>query len=114
MKQFVMTLHRKAGLQIYTSYMFAQEILQPACSCVIQFLKTILRTEQLTKCCEALQKMRVRLCACKAGLSPPNFFVTDRSKAILLWWFILFYVLVFKVIAAHFSCSFGLRYVFMV
>ena len=29
------------------------------------------RTEQLTKCCEPLQKMRVRLGPCKTGLSPP-------------------------------------------
>ena len=28
------------------------------------------RTEQLTKCCEPLQKMRVRLGTCKTGLSP--------------------------------------------
>ena len=28
------------------------------------------------------------------------FCVTDRSKAILLWWFFLFYVLVFKVVCA--------------
>ena len=37
--------------------------------------------------------MRVRLWPCKTGLSPP----VDRSKAILLWWFFLFYVLVFKI-----------------
>ena len=29
------------------------------------------RTEQLTKCCEPQQKMRVRLGACKTGVSPP-------------------------------------------
>ena len=29
------------------------------------------RTEQPTKCCEPLQKMRVRLGACKIDLSPP-------------------------------------------
>ena len=29
------------------------------------------RTEQLTKCCEPQQKMRVRLGACKTGLSSP-------------------------------------------
>ena len=28
-----------------------------------------MRTEQLTKCCEPLQKMRVRLGPCKTGLS---------------------------------------------
>ena len=51
------------------------------------------RTEQLTKCCEPLQKMRVRLGACKTGLSPTPqlFYITDRSKAILLLRFHLFY-----------------------
>ena len=29
------------------------------------------RTEQLTKCWEPLQKMKVRLGACKTALSPP-------------------------------------------
>ena len=49
-----------------------------------------MRTEELTKCYEPLQKLRVRLWPCKTGL----FCVTDRSKAILLWWLFLFYVLV--------------------
>ena len=39
------------------------------------------RTEQLTKCHEPLQKMRVRFGACKIDLSPPEK------------WFHLFYVL---------------------
>ena len=30
-----------------------------------------MRTEQLTKCCEPLQKLRVRLGSCKTSLSPP-------------------------------------------
>ena len=30
-----------------------------------------MRTEELTKCYEPLQKLRVRLGACKNGLSPP-------------------------------------------
>ena len=30
------------------------------------------------------------------GLSPPVIYITDRSNAILLWWFLLFYVLMFK------------------
>ena len=30
-----------------------------------------MRTEQLTKYCEPLQKLRVRLGTCKTGLSPP-------------------------------------------
>ena len=29
------------------------------------------RTEELTKCFEPLQKLRVRLWPCKTGLSPP-------------------------------------------
>ena len=29
------------------------------------------RAEELTKCCEPLQKLRVRLGTCKIGLSPP-------------------------------------------
>ena len=29
------------------------------------------RTEELTKCYEPLQKLRVRLGTCKTGLSPP-------------------------------------------
>ena len=55
-------------------------------------------TEQLTKCCESLQKM-VRLGACKIDLTPhplpqPQlFYILGRSKAILLLWFYLFYVL---------------------
>ena len=53
------------------------------------------RTEQLTKCYEPLQKLRVRLGSCKTGLSPPVIYINDRSKAILLLWFLLFYVLVF-------------------
>ena len=30
-----------------------------------------MRTEELTKCNEPLQKLRVRLGTCKTGLSPP-------------------------------------------
>ena len=45
-----------------------------------------------------MQKLRVRLWPYQTGLSPPvTVCVTDRSKAILLWWFFLFYVLVFKI-----------------
>ena len=51
--------------------------------------------EQLIKCCEPLQKIRARLYASKIDLTPhPQLFnITDRSKAILLLWFNLFYVL---------------------
>ena len=45
------------------------------------------RTEELTKCYEPLQKLRVRLGTCKIDLSPP---VIYRSKAIRLWWFFRF------------------------
>ena len=38
----------------------------------------------------------MRLGTCKTGLSPPVFYITDRSKGILLWWFLLFNALVFK------------------
>ena len=31
------------------------------------------RTEELTKCCEPLQKLRVRLGACEIDLNPPVF-----------------------------------------
>ena len=56
------------------------------------------RTEQLPKCCEPLQKLRERCCTCKTVLSPPAIlYITDRSSAILLWLFLLFYVLVFKI-----------------
>ena len=34
-------------------------------------LRFTTRTEQLTKCCKPLQKMRVRLGSCKTGLPPP-------------------------------------------
>ena len=51
------------------------------------------RTEQRTKCCEPLQKMRVRLGHCKSIEALKLFYITDRSKAILLLWFYLFYVL---------------------
>ena len=47
-------------------------------------------TEQLAKCCEPLQNMRARLGPCKTGLSPPPL---SSSKAILLLWCYLFYVL---------------------
>ena len=47
------------------------------------------------KCCELLQKLRLRLGTCKIDLSPPVI-LYYRSRAILLWWFLLFYVLEFK------------------
>ena len=40
-------------------------------------LRFTTRTEQLTKCNEPLQKLRVRLWPCKTGLSPP---VTSNTK----------------------------------
>ena len=65
------------------------------------------RFSQLTKCYEPLQKLRVRLGKGKIDLMPPvSLYITDRSKAILLWWFLLFYVLVFKffVLLAPYVC----------
>ena len=43
------------------------------------------RTEQLTKCCEPLHKLRVRLWPCKIDLSPPVIYIADRSMAKHLW-----------------------------
>ena len=60
-----------------------------------------MRTEELTKCYEPLQKLRVRLGTCKIDLSPPVIFITDRSKAILLWWFFRFMSWCLK------NCAFG-------
>ena len=48
------------------------------------------RTSQLTKCCESLQKMGVRLGPCKSSLSSQVFLFTDHSKAILLMCFYIF------------------------
>ena len=36
-------------------------------------------------------------------ISERRTFITDRSKAILLWWFLLFYALVF----IYFFCAVG-------
>ena len=60
-----------------------------------------MKTEQLItcKCCEPLQKIRVRLGACKIDLSSTVIYITDRSKPLLLWWFYLFYVLELNICA---------------
>ena len=47
------------------------------------------RTEQLTKCCEPLQKLRVRSDTCKVGSSPPVIlyywsFQGDTSVVVLI------------------------------
>ena len=70
-----------------------------------------MRTEELTKCCELLQKMRVRLELSKIDLPPPHrvIYITDLSKAILLLWFFLF--LCFGV---EFLCCLNLMYVFII
>ena len=63
------------------------------------------RTEQLTKCCEPLHKMRVRLEVCKIDLPPPPLkllYITDRSKAISSF--------KYGCVLGN-SCSLGLRYV---
>ena len=50
-----------------------------------------MRTEQLTKCFEPLQKLWVRLGSLKTGLNTPVvFYITDRSMAALLVCFSLF------------------------
>ena len=52
-----------------------------------------MRTDQLTKCSELLQKLRARLGACSTGLSPQVIInITGRSLAILLIWFSVFAV----------------------
>ena len=51
---------------VYVAYVFL------ACKFYFSFLTVFIsRTEELTKCCEPLQKLRVRLGTCKTGLSPP-------------------------------------------
>ena len=50
----------------------------------------------------------MRLGPCKIDFSPPVCFITDRPKAILLRWFLLFNVLMFK-----FLCCLRLMYVFI-
>ena len=40
------------------------------------------KIKQLTKLCEPLQKMGVKLSACKTGFSSQQFYIIDRSKAI--------------------------------
>ena len=47
----------------------------------------LVRIFRVYECGEPLQIMRVRLGACKTGLSPPVIYITDRSKAMLLFWF---------------------------
>ena len=43
-----------------------------------------MQTEQPTKCFVPLQKLRVRL---KFKPPPHQYFITDRSKAVVLLWF---------------------------
>ena len=62
-------------------------------------------SKQLTKCCEPLQKMRVRLGAFKPLC---NFYINKRSKAILLLCFHLFFVL-----DSNFLCYLNLMYAFI-
>ena len=62
------------------------------------------RAEKLSKCCQPLQKLRIRLGTGKIDLSLPVIYITDRSRAILLWWFLLFYVLVFKMFVLLVPC----------
>ena len=66
------------------------------------------KTKQLTKCCEPLRKMRVRLCACKIDLRSIYLyyqsFQGDTSVVIL-------FVICFGV---EFLCCLNLMYVFIV
>ena len=64
-----------------------------------------MRTEQIPKCCEPQQKM-VRIGGCKIELGQ-GFYITDRSKAILLLWFHLFYVLESHFCAVLTLCTFS-------
>ena len=50
------------------------------------------RTEQLTKSCEPLQKMRVRLVACKIDLRPPSPFYVLDSNFVLFEPYIRFHI----------------------
>ena len=76
-------------------------------NCFQRIERVSARTCPLLSKIEFWVKLRVRLGACKTGLSPPVKCVTDRSKAIILWWFFLFYVLVF-----NFFCAVGALCVF--
>ena len=55
-----------------------------------------MRTEQISKCCEPQLKLRVMLWPCKTSLSPLVIYITDHSKAKLLWWFLLFCILLWN------------------
>ena len=47
--------------------------------------------------------VQTRIISFRTKLGNPNenkLCVTDRSKSILLWWFFLFYVLVYKIFCA--------------
>ena len=57
--------------------------------------------------CEQLQKLRVRLYPCKIDFIWPLILYTDHSKAILLWWFLLLYVLVLSFCAVSMFCKFS-------
>ena len=50
-----------------------------------------MRTAQLTKCFEPLQKVRARFARRKIDLGP-QIFITDRSNAVFLLWFSIDYV----------------------
>ena len=67
-------------------------------------------TEKLTKCCEPLQKLRVRLGACKFGISPqvilynvllivPKRYFCGGSYCFMSW--CLFFVLLAPYICYH-------------
>ena len=49
-----------------------------------------MRTEQPTECFVPLQKLRARLVPFNRFKHPVMFYITDRSKAVLLIWFSVF------------------------
>ena len=56
---------------------------------MIHYWRFTTRTEQLTKCCEPLQILRVRIGTCKIDLSPPvilyyGSFQGDTSVVVLI------------------------------
>ena len=68
------------------------------------------RTEQLTKCYEPLQKMRVMLGPSKTGLSPPppkDFYITLQGDTSVIVLFILCF-------GVEYLCCLNLMYVVIV
>ena len=60
-----------------------------------------LHADRTTVCFEPWQKLRARLGTRKTGLSPPVIFFADRSKAVLLLWFIFICYNIYNVCLLH-------------